>query len=82
MTIEWIIFCAIMFVIAIASLFLGSENIKLNKENDELLKLATRQNNLSKELIEQNIELCEELAKKESLISILRLEIEEKENKK
>ena len=82
MTFEWIIFCAIMFVIAIAAMFLGSENIKLNKENDELFNLATRQNNLSKALIEQNIELCEELAKKESLISILRLDIEEKENKK
>lgn len=80
MTIEWIIFCAIMFFIAIAALFLGWENIKLEKENDELINLATRQNNLSKELIEQNIELCDELAKKDSLISILRNEIEEKEN--
>jgi hypothetical protein len=82
MTIEWIIFCAIMFVIAISAVFLGSENIKLNKENDELFNLAARQNKLSKQLIEQNIELLEELSKKESLISILRLEIEEKENKK
>jgi hypothetical protein len=82
MTIEWIIFCAIMFVIGISGLFLGLENIKLNKENDELLNLAARQNKLSKQLIEQNIELLEELGKKESLISILRLEIEEKENKK
>ena len=82
MTIEWIIFCAIMFVIVIAALFLGFKNVKLEKENDELMSLVTKANNLSKELTGQNIELCEELAKKDALISILRLEIEEKEKSK
>lgn len=80
MCIEYVISFVILFVIAIIAIVLAVKVGKLEEEIDDLMESNQWKDNT---IFAQGVEidlLSSELAKKDSLISILRLEIEEKEN--
>lgn len=82
MTTEMTIFVFLFIGLAIAAVILVKMLYALDKENEELQELIARDNRTICRYECKIEQLCVELAKKDSLISILRTEIEEKENKK
>ena len=69
-----------LFVFAVSWVFSEKEKHELEKNNKELKDVAHRQLEVLKEQRVLIWEMNQELAKKDSLTSILRNEIEEKEN--
>lgn len=82
MCIEYAIAGGILLLLAFASVFLSVVNTKLEDENERLQKSISRLKEENEELWITALGYEQELAKKDSLISILKIEIEEKENKK
>lgn len=82
MTTELMIFVFLFIAVAVGAVISLEMLCRSDKENEKLQDLLLRQQYTITEyecLIER---MDKELAKKESLISILQTEIEEKENKK
>ena len=82
MCFEYAIAFAILFAIAVAAICLCVKVGKLEDENETLHEAIVNQEDIIREHWGTIEELEQELAKKNSLISILRNEIEEKENAK
>ena len=82
MTTEMTIFVFLFLGIAIAAVFAVKMLFELDKENEELQELLVQQERIIGELECLVESLGEEKAKKDSLISILRVELEDKEAKK
>ena len=80
MCIEYAIALGILCVIALLGIVATFKLAKLESKYDDLMDGYIRQEDLIREQWGQIEELEMELAKKDSLISILKLEIEEKEN--
>ena len=80
MCIEYVMAFVILFVIAIFAIVLSVKIFKLEDENFELQMSFIDQEVTIREQWWKIEELEQELAKKNSLISILRNEIAEKEN--
>ena len=80
MCIEYAIALGILCVIALLGIVATFKLTKLESKYDDLMDGYIRQEDLIREQWGQIEELEMELAKKDSLISILKLEIEEKEN--
>lgn len=82
MCIEYAIAFVILLAIAIAAIFLCVKVGKLEDENENFHEIFVNQEDIIREQWGTIEELEQELAKKNSLISILRVEIEEKEKAK
>ena len=82
MTTEMTIFLFLLIGIVIAAVILVKMLYALDKENEELQKTFVGHEDIIREQWGMIEELEQNLAKKESLISILQTEIEEKEKKK
>lgn len=82
MTTELMIFVFLFIAVAIGAVISISMLCSADKENEELQKAFVAHEDIIREQWGTIEELEQKLAKKESLISILQTEIQEKENKK
>lgn len=80
MTTEYVIAFAILLFIAFAAVYLCIKNGQLEDDNERLQAAIDFRDEIINVQLEELEKLSRELAKKDSLISILRNEIEEKEN--
>lgn len=80
MCIEYVLALAIVVGMALIGIVSTVKLTKLEDEYDSLMENYIRQEDTIREQWGEIEELSRELAKKDSLISILRNEIEEKEN--
>lgn len=80
MTTEYVIAFAILLFIAFVAVYLVMKNGQLEDVNEDLRNIIDFKNKIIDALFDEIERLRRELAKKDSLISVLRNEMEEKEN--